>query len=291
MAMITVTGYPCSGKSRRAQQIKDVLERNLPRPMEIVIISDDSLQISRSAYAGAATEKIARATFFSAATREVRPDRIVILDGLNGIKGFRYQLYCVARERSCRVCTVHVVAPPDSCKEWNRNRDQGHAYDEETLDNLITRYEEPNPNVRWDSPLFTVGWDEENVREEIVAAVTTGVLKPPNAATHAPVVAKQNHLQKLDSVTLAVVSAIERAQSHDSVGGPTKINVDLGGEGTTARIVALKVTLPPGRIPSSRLQRLRRQFTTLNKQAEADLADEGRVCQMFADYLEAALVQ
>jgi protein KTI12 len=33
-------------------------------------------------------------------------DTIVILDSLNYIKGFRYQLYCAAKEAGVRVCTV-----------------------------------------------------------------------------------------------------------------------------------------------------------------------------------------
>jgi protein KTI12 len=38
--------------------------------------------------------------------------------------------------------------------------------------------------VRWDSPLFTLPWNEEETPvEEIWQAVTAGVLKPPNAGT------------------------------------------------------------------------------------------------------------
>lgn len=38
--------------------------------------------------------------------------------------------------------------------------------------------------VRWDSPLFTVPWTEDQPPlEEIWQAVTAGTLKPPNAGT------------------------------------------------------------------------------------------------------------
>jgi len=36
----------------------------------------------------------------------MNPATIVILDSLNYIKGFRYQLYCAAKEAGVRVCTV-----------------------------------------------------------------------------------------------------------------------------------------------------------------------------------------
>lgn len=38
--------------------------------------------------------------------RVLTKDTIVIVDGLNYIKGYRYQMYCVARELSIRVATV-----------------------------------------------------------------------------------------------------------------------------------------------------------------------------------------
>jgi hypothetical protein len=38
--------------------------------------------------------------------RQMALDTILIVDGLNYIKGFRYQMYCAAREMKLRVCTV-----------------------------------------------------------------------------------------------------------------------------------------------------------------------------------------
>jgi protein KTI12 len=47
------------------------------------------------------------------------------------------------------------------------------------------RYEEPSSMVRWDSPLFTVAWDDDDAAVErtvtdIWNAVTTGVIKKAN---------------------------------------------------------------------------------------------------------------
>jgi protein KTI12 len=44
--------------------------------------------------------------------RALTKDTIVIVDGLNYIKGYRYQMYCVTRELSMRVATVGL---PDLC--------------------------------------------------------------------------------------------------------------------------------------------------------------------------------
>lgn len=52
------------------------------------------------------SEKMARSTLITAAQRNMTKDTIVVLDSLNYIKGFRYQLYCAAKEAGVRVCTV-----------------------------------------------------------------------------------------------------------------------------------------------------------------------------------------
>lgn len=127
MALITISGYPSSGKSRRAYQIKSHLESRLQDPsyegpkLKVVVISDESLHISRSAYNGSPyqlipvplwfeidskLEKPARGALFTAMQRQLGKDTILIMDGLNYIKGFRYQMYCAARELKLRVCTV-----------------------------------------------------------------------------------------------------------------------------------------------------------------------------------------
>lgn len=58
MALITISGYPCSGKTRRAESIKAFLEDRLKDPsyagpaLKVVSISDDTLGLDRSAYDG-----------------------------------------------------------------------------------------------------------------------------------------------------------------------------------------------------------------------------------------------
>ena len=55
-----------------------------------------------------------------------------------------------------------------------------------SLENMIARFEEPSSMVRWDSPLFTITWtDDELPMDRIWDAVTHGNVKPPNAGTQA----------------------------------------------------------------------------------------------------------
>lgn len=57
------------------------------------------------------SEKPARGTLFSAMQRQMGQENILIMDSLNYIKGFRYQMYCAAREMKIRACTVSQIAP------------------------------------------------------------------------------------------------------------------------------------------------------------------------------------
>lgn len=56
MALVTITGFPCSGKSTRAQQLKRNFEKRLKEPeydgpaLEVVIVDDESSHVPRSTY-------------------------------------------------------------------------------------------------------------------------------------------------------------------------------------------------------------------------------------------------
>ena len=60
---------------------------------------------------------------------------------------------------------VHVGTPVDTCRENNSRLPASSSvdggYDAEDFANLCFRYEEPNGMNRWDSPLFTVLYDNE----------------------------------------------------------------------------------------------------------------------------------
>ncbi|GAA5978293.1 hypothetical protein JCM21900_006525, partial [Sporobolomyces salmonicolor] len=140
MALVTLCGYPASGKSTRAIQLAAVLSAKLALPdvapalarLKVVLVNDESLGLVKSAYDDSRAEKPARATLFSAVQRHLNPETIVVVDAMNYIKGSRYQMYCAAREVRARTCTVFIATPPDRCKEWNAARAGALAYAEPT---------------------------------------------------------------------------------------------------------------------------------------------------------------
>ena len=49
-------------------------------------------------------------------------NNFVILDSMNYIKGFRYELYCAARTSSTQHCVVWVGTSDQNSDLWNQNR-------------------------------------------------------------------------------------------------------------------------------------------------------------------------
>jgi protein KTI12 len=151
---------------------------------------------------------------------------VVILDGLNYIKGFRYQLYCEAKTVLTRSCVVHVAAPVGVCREWNSVRgaetEAGGGWEEGLLEELVSRYEEPNGMSRWDSPLFTVPYvDESPDCEGIWRAVVDGgdTVVRANQGTVLRPAEEGEYLHELGRVTQEVVRLVLERQRGGGGGG------------------------------------------------------------------------
>ncbi|POY72381.1 hypothetical protein BMF94_4685 [Rhodotorula taiwanensis] len=307
MAMVTVCGYPCAGKSTRAQQLATFLEAKLAhpstpahlKPRRVIIVNDESLSLSKRVYDDARAEKPARAALFSAVQRVLAKEAIVIVDAMNYIKGSRYQMYCEAREVGVRTCTVFVATPPDRCRERNAARPEAQVYAPATLDNLISRFEEPQSAARWDAPLFTIAEDDpafdqsaqvateellgSTEAERIWTAITEGVIKPSTVATQQATTSSTSYLTRLDSSSSALISSLLSLQALSPLSGSTTLNVPLPSTPSASTRVTVdlnrSVTLPM-------LQRLKRQFIQLNaRTAHATEFGEKEIISMFAQYV------
>ena len=246
-------------------------------------IDDQSLGLSRDVYATAKPEKDARATFSSAIKRALARDAVVVADGMNYIKGFRYQLYCEAKAVQTPSCVVHVGTPADRCRVLNDQALEAGSggYQPEIFENLVFRYEEPNGMTRWDSPLFTVPFEDaepplDAIWEAMVGSDGKAKVVRPNAATVLRPATEQNYLYELDKITSDMLNLISvwRQDRPGEGGGEVKVP-----DAETA--IQLPTTVPS--LPQ--LQRLRRQFTQLNRQ---HTLSKSRIRDLFIDYLNDA---
>ena len=319
--LIILTGYPTSGKTYRATQLQDYLTTrisSLPdthpsKLLRVHLISDHTLAIPRSVYnletkesherSNNASEKDARATIYAAVKRVLSSKDIVILDGANYIKGWRYQLYCEAKAVRTSHCVVHVGTPVGHARGVNderlagrkdgeakengglegKVREEDRPYESECWENLVYRYEEPNAMARWDSPLFTVLWDDETphceaIWDAVVGSEAEGGKKVvrPNAATVLKKPSSEDYLYELDRSTQGILNRIlEWVKDHPGEGGG-EVSVGEGGE------EELVVELPANPVGLPALQRLRRQFISMNRQNAVSVK---RIRETFVAYL------
>ncbi|KAL4990063.1 chromatin associated protein KTI12 [Aspergillus falconensis] len=135
MPLIILTGYPCSGLTYRANQLATRLEETQSQlfangtipPSKSkykihVVSTHDNVNYPRTVYDTARTEKEARGVAYTKAKRMLGRDSFVILDGMNYIKGYRYQLWCEAKALGTTCCVVHVGTPIDQCVANNEAR-------------------------------------------------------------------------------------------------------------------------------------------------------------------------
>ncbi|KAI4164428.1 MAG: hypothetical protein LQ342_002075 [Letrouitia transgressa] len=289
MPLIIVSGHPSSGKTYRSQQLIEsfsykIAESQNPRhkTLNVVHINDQTLGLNRSVYREAKTEKDARAAEYSAVKRALDRDTIVIADGLNYIKGFRYQLYCEAKALQTPSCVVHVGTPIENCKETNTSLLESpgdglptSSYPPDVFSNLISRYEEPNGMTRWDSPLFTVAHSDPHppcdaIWDALIGSSTTPKTVKPNQATVLKPPSASDYLYLLDKATQETVTAILEWQKDHM--GESGGDVRIGNE---VLELAAPVTLP-------QLQRFRRQFISMNRQ---DALPKERIRNGFIEYL------
>ncbi|BFZ58081.1 kti12, chromatin associated [Savitreella phatthalungensis] len=177
MPLVILSGLPCSGKTTLAERFKEDIERRIARRdslqdastqtpptsrpakstvQRVVLVNDASLHLRKSEYDATFREKNARAALISAVSRSISRDTIVVVDAMNYVKGFRYQLFCEAKAMSTPCCCVHIGCPDDTCRSWNLSRPADQAYPTKVFEELLMRFEEPNASSRWDSPLYTV---------------------------------------------------------------------------------------------------------------------------------------
>eukprot|EP00873_Tetraselmis_striata_P003954 jgi/Tetstr1/424218/TSEL_000149.t1 len=309
MALVVLCGHPASGKSKLAGALADALRA---AGREVMVVGEESAALDRNvAYQDSVAEKQARGALKSAVEHAVTRSRVVIFDSLNNIKGYRYELWCIARSCGTRYCMLHCATDAATAAGWNAARAEAGepAYRPEIFEDLAGRFEAPEPRNRWDSPLFvahpagkaqgpsrprspqphTIRDAESSARAvaDVVAAVSPSAAAPsgqqgtpaaaalqPTTATSNPALAATNLLAEMDRATQEVVVAVLGSSGASSSGA-----VELG-EG----LPRLEL---PRQMTASELRRHKRDFLRLaTKNQSARLRDVEVVKRLFVEYLQ-----
>ncbi|XP_018423139.1 PREDICTED: protein KTI12 homolog [Nanorana parkeri] len=273
MPLVVLCGFPCSGKSQRALDLKKHLEQ---AGRNVYIIGDHTLAVDKnSVYADSRKEKDLRGALRAEVERKLNKEDVVILDSLNYIKGYRYELFCLIKHVQTPHCLINCVTAPDVSSTWNKDRQSDDQYTQDILDGLIQRFEAPDSRNRWDSPLFTVQKDDVLPLEQICNAIFHRKAPPPNQSTQTQPLSSTNFLHELDKVTQDVVTAVLNAQK-----------ISVPGDLITVPGASEKLQLPR-MLNMSELRRLRQQFITYTKLHPNE--NISQLANMFVQYLNQSI--
>uniref|UniRef100_A0A671SLL2 Protein KTI12 homolog n=1 Tax=Sinocyclocheilus anshuiensis TaxID=1608454 RepID=A0A671SLL2_9TELE len=192
---------------------------------------------------------------------------IVILDSLNYIKGYRYELFCLIKHTQTPHCLVYCLTSTDVSSEWNKGREA-----DSHLDALVLRFEAPDSRNRWDSPLFTIQQEDSLPFEAICDALFKRKAPPPNQSTQSQPLSSTNFLYELDKVTQDVLMAVLESQKTSFPGDLVSI------PGATEKISFILACL---------LRKLRRQFISYTKMHPTE--NIGQIANMFVQYLNKSM--
>ncbi|MBN3280868.1 KTI12 protein, partial [Polyodon spathula] len=279
MPLVVMCGFPCSGKSRRTQELKEYILKNTDRKVHVV--GDETVGIEQnSVYADSQKEKNLRGELRADVERKVNKDDVVILDSLNYIKGYRYELFCLIKHAQTPHCLIYCLTTPDDSSAWNNNRACEKQYTQQILDALVMRFEAPDSRNRWDSPLFTIQKDDTLPFEAISDAIFHKKAPPPNQSTQSQPLSSSNFLYELDKVTQDVVTAVLNAQK-------TSVPGDLIAVPEASEKISLLRLVDCPSLNMAELRKLRRQFISYTKMHPTE--NIGKIANMFVQYLNKSI--
>lgn len=128
--------------------------------------------------------QVIRADIKSDALRKLNKSDLVIIDSLNYIKSYRYEIYCGTKSARTTQCTVYCATPKETSWKFNESKeDSKKKYSREIFDALWLRFEEPIAANRWDSPLFFSAPEDSLKLEEIYDNLYEKKPPPANQST------------------------------------------------------------------------------------------------------------
>ncbi|XP_053621599.1 protein KTI12 homolog [Plodia interpunctella] len=281
MPLIIICGTPVSGKTTRARELKEFFEKHHSKNVEIVSEEESIKKLGydkNETYLDSQKEKRVRSDLKSEVIRMIGKDNVVILDGSNYIKGYRYELYCASKASKSTQCTVYTIRNHEEAWDDNKKRAKSEGpYIEEVFDALSRlRFEEPNPNSRWDSPLFTIQPTDALDMDAVYKVLFEKKPPPPNMSTQNPPLSSTNFLYELDKVTQEITQQILDAKKlyQSEVNFPS-YNCTLSAE-------CLNLA------NAQSIARLRRQFLTYAKQNHAS-ENRDNLAKCYVRYLNNTL--
>lgn len=179
MALILLCGGPSTGKTTVALKLKSLLTSQNHQVMHITDLNKPPSIL----YKDSTTEKQTRAHLRTTTERALSPTKIILCDSLNYIKGFRYELFCLAKTNTLRFILIHLTTPSQTAALWDTNRE--HSYSQPLLSELTSRFEPPQSRNRFERPLFPLDPSIPLWQQNLIPITTALLSTPTLSATRA----------------------------------------------------------------------------------------------------------
>ena len=136
----------------------------------------------------------------------------VILDSMNYIKGFRYELYCLARNAQTTLAVVFCDLPLHVCQDLCDKGGYENAHPPCLFTEYAQRLERPNPTQRWDKPCFFLeALEQKTPCEDISQALFQGQKPRDPVSTKPEELFDANFVSELEKKCQAVVNFISQS--------------------------------------------------------------------------------
>lgn len=283
MPLVVFCGTPLSGKSHHAKHLYDHLNDG---QLKCVLVSDEDRLATvgpSTVYQSSAAEKELRSWLKSEVQRSLSsPETVVILDAANYIKGYRYELYCLSKQFRTTHAVVECEHAPEDVIE--RQLQQSNVQEDTALERrkysrdifieLVQRFEAPDANNRWDSPLFKIPYAAADqalpLYDEIKEALLRRAALKPNLSTQSQPVTTDNFLYELDSQTQEIIRQIGVALKSSQLRG-----IKISSSDVPVNLIRA--------MPVAELNKLRRQF--INYTRMHPFAEKDRIGSAFVQFI------
>ena len=274
MPLVLFCGIPSSGKTKRALELRKYLEDKYK--CNVVLINEENLNIKKNeSYKDNTSEKMVRSFLRSNVEKNLNEQTVVILDSMNYIKGYRYELFCQARSAKTPHCVVYMDLSVEKAREYNKTHENG--LNPELFEDYAGRIEIPNPKNIWDSPLFQVRDYEPTPCEEIAQVILFEEKKSKDpVSTKQEVVTKPNFLYELDKRAQDIIDVISEKQGSMYIQG-----MMIKFEGCKKKLQLENI------VSLIELKKYKKEFISVCKQNP--LKNENDIGDAFITYLETVL--
>lgn len=281
MPLLLLFGQPLTGKSKIAAQIH---QEALTRGLDSVIID---LELMGCAIKDL-TENIGtvRTRLRQLVSQYLSKERLVIVDHTNHTKSFRYELFCIARERKTTNCIVSCYtdclmdeAELLSCST-NSLVNNEHLWTYSRYIDICSRFESLLAGAKADQPVFNA-----STSPQIIIDYLYGITKTPGKAGLKSLLSAATDLAA--APTSEVISSdILKRITKDIIATIFNAQASAGAINMTLSVYppSVSVNLPYMIIPITHLHALRRAFLQHPPKFPQHTAEDV-VADAFAQYL------